>query len=113
MSDQITIECGTPSLERLPQSLFKLPAIGSADSRSRAVFQDHFEFAMRDWLQVQDAFDVDDRRTMDAHKANRIEPLGEFVQRGTIQQFLASDVQVRVHACRFNPIDVGYAYKAG
>ena len=44
-------------LERLPQSLFQLRAIGSADSRSRTVFQDHFKFAMGDRLPVLDAFD--------------------------------------------------------
>src|SRR6266700_8345680 len=81
-------------LQRLTQSLFQLPAIGSADSRSRTVFQDHFKFAMGDRLQVQDAFDIDDSRTMDADKTNGIEPLGKLVQRGTVQQFLCSAVSL-------------------
>jgi hypothetical protein len=37
---------------------------------------------MRDRLQVQNAFDIDDSRTMDADKTNGIEPLGQLVQRG-------------------------------
>ena len=73
-------------LQRLPQSLFQLPAIGSADSRPRTVFQDHFKFAMGDRLQAQDAFDIDDSRTMDADKTKRIEPLGKLAQRGLIEQ---------------------------
>src|SRR5215469_7576620 len=63
-------------LQRLTQSLFQLRAIGSADSRPRTVFEDHFEFAVGDWFQAQDAFDVDDCRTMDADKTYGIEALG-------------------------------------
>src|SRR5690348_13284973 len=59
-------------LQRLTQSLFQLPAIRSADSRPRTVLQDHFKFAMGNRLQMQDAFDIDDRRAMDADKTNRI-----------------------------------------
>jgi hypothetical protein len=40
-------------LELLPQSLFKLRAIGSANSRYRTVFQDHVKFAMGDRLEAQ------------------------------------------------------------
>jgi hypothetical protein len=36
---------------------------------------------MGDRLQVQDAFDIDDSRAMDADKTNGIEPLGKLVQR--------------------------------
>src|SRR5262249_58585875 len=75
---------GMPPLQRLTQSLFQLPAIGSADSRSRTVFQDRFKFAMRDRLQVQDAFDIDDSRTMDADKTNGIEPGSKLAQRGPV-----------------------------
>src|SRR4051812_39547446 len=89
------------TLQRLTQSLFQLPAIGSADSRSRTVFQNHLKFAMGDRLQVQDAFDVNDSRTMDADKTNRIEPLGKVVQRRPVQQFLSSDVQVRINSGSF------------
>jgi hypothetical protein len=46
---------------------------------------------------MQDAFDIDDSRTMNADKANGIEPLGKLVQRGTVQHFLSSDVQVRIN----------------
>src|ERR1700722_8342982 len=99
-------------LERLPQSLFKLRAIGSADSRSRTVFQDHVKFAMGDRLEAQDAFDIDDGRAMDADKANRIEPLGKLVQRGPVQQLLSPNVQVRINACSFDPVDIGHSYEA-
>src|SRR5215475_3569473 len=99
-------------LERLTQSLFQLPAIGSADSRSRTVFQDHFKFAVGDRLQSKDAFDIDDCRTMDADKTNRIKPLGKLVQRGAVQEFLSSHVQVRVDAGSFDPVDIGDAYEA-
>src|SRR6476469_8983267 len=100
-------------LQRLTQSLFQFPAIGSADSRSRTVFQDHFKFAMGDRLQVQDAFDIDDSRTMDADKTDRIEPPGKLVQCGPVQQFLSSDVQVRINSGSFNPVDIGHPYEAG
>lgn len=100
-------------LQRLPQSLFQLSAIGSADFRSRAVFQDDFKFAMRDRLQMQDAFDVHDRRTMDADETSGIEPLGKLVQRGPVQDLLASDVEVRINPGRFDPIDLGHGYEAG
>ena len=52
---------------------------------------------MRDRLQVQDAFDIDDRRTMDADKTNGIEPLGKLVQRRPIQHFLSADVIASGH----------------
>src|SRR5215831_12763703 len=94
-------------LQRLTQSLFQLLAVGSADSRSRTVFQDHFKFAMGDRLQAQDAFDIDDSRTMDTHKTNGIEPLGKLVERSPVQQFLSSDVQVRVNPGSFDPVDIG------
>ena len=68
---------------------------------------------MGDWLQVQDAFDIDDSRTMDADKANGIEPLGKLVQRGPLQQLLSSDVQVRINAGSFDPVDIGHSYEAG
>src|SRR3954463_451948 len=100
-------------LERLTQSLFQLTAIGSADSRSRTVFQDHFKFAMGDRLQVQDAFDIDDSRTMDADKTNGIEPLGKLVERGPVQQLLSSDVQVRINPGSLDPVDIGHPYEAG
>src|SRR5262249_21069762 len=100
-------------LQRLTQSLFQLPAIGSADSRSRTVFQDHFKFAMADRLQAKDAFDIDDSRRMDADKTNGIEPLGELVQRGPVQQFLSSDVQVRINPGSFDPVDISHPYEAG
>src|SRR5439155_15991580 len=74
-------------LQRLTQSLFQLPAIGSTDSRPRPVFQDYFKLAMGNWLQAHDAFNIDDCRTMDPHKTNRVQSLGELVQRGTVQQF--------------------------
>src|SRR5215467_945181 len=100
-------------LQRLTQSLFQLPAIGSADSGSRTVFQDHFKFAMGDRLQAQDAFYIDDSRTMDAHKTNGIEPFGKFAQRGPVQQLLPSDVQVRINTSSFDPVDIGHPYEAG
>ena len=75
--------------------------------------QDHFKFAMGDRLQAQDAFDIDDSRTMDAHKTNGIEPLGKLVQRGPVQQLLSSDVQVRINAGSFDPVDIGHPYEAG
>src|SRR6266567_7114600 len=100
-------------LQRLTQSLFQLAAIGSADSRSRTVFQDHFKFAMGDGLQAQNAFDIDDSRTMDADKTNGIEPLGKLVQRGPVQKLLSSDVQVRINASSFDPVDIGHPYEAG
>src|SRR5262249_31513972 len=100
-------------LQRLTQSLLQLPAIGSADSRSRTVFQDHCKFAMGDRLQAQDAFDIDDSRTMDADKAKGIEPLGKLVQRGPVQQVLSSNVQVHINASRFDPVDIGHPYEAG
>src|SRR5215472_9011348 len=91
---------------------FQLVAIGSADFRSRTVFQDHFKFAMGDWLQAQDAFDIDDSRTMDADKTNGIEPPGKLMQRGSVQQLLSSDVQVRIDAGSFDPIDISHPYEA-
>ena len=100
-------------LQRLTQSLFQLRAIGSADSRSRTVFQDHLKFAMGDRLQVQDAFDIDDSLAMNADKTDRIEPLGKIVQRGPVQQFLSSDVQVRINPGSFDPVDIGHPYEAG
>src|SRR5215469_15760363 len=99
-------------LQRLTQSLFQLPAIGSADSRSRTVFQDHFEFAMGDRLEAQNAFDIDDSGTMDANKTDGIEPFGKLIQRGPVQQLLSSDVQVRVNAGSFDPVDIRHAYEA-
>jgi len=48
--DFFTAEC-LSGLQRLAQSLFQLPAIGSADSRSRPVLQDRFKFSMGDRLQ--------------------------------------------------------------
>src|SRR5215469_13441868 len=116
-SQQTTLYSPVPQsrsgLQRLPQSLFQLPAIGSADSRSRTVFQDHFKFAMGDRLQAQDAFDIDNSRTMDADKTNGIEPLGKLVQRGPVQQLFSSYVQVRINAGSFDPVDIGHSYKAG
>src|SRR5882724_5839886 len=100
-------------LQRLTQSLFQQPAIGSTDFRSRTVFQDHFKFAMGDRLQVQDTFDIDDSRTMDPDKTNGIESPGKLVQRGPVQQFLSSDVQVRINAGGFDPVDIGHPYEAG
>src|ERR1700687_4963497 len=100
-------------LQRLTQSFFQLRAIGSADSRSRTVFQDHFKFAMGDRLQAQNAFDIDDSRTMDADKTNGIEAFGKLAQRGPVQQLLSSDVQVRINAGSFEPIDIGHPYEAG
>ena|SRR6516164_3543204 len=109
----LSLQSGTRSgLQRLTQSLFQLLAIGSADFRSRTVFQDHFKFAMGDRLQAQDAFDIDDSRTMDAHKTNGIEPPGKLMQRGPVQQLLSSDVQVRINAGSFDPIDIIHSYEA-
>ncbi len=68
---------------------------------------------MGDRLQVQDAFDIDDSRTMDADKSNGIEPLGKLVQRGLVQQFLSSDVQVGINSGSFDPVDIGHPYEAG
>ena len=84
----ISANCAKKKLQRLPQSLFQLRAIGSADFRSRTVFQDHFEFAMRDWLEAQDAFDIDNSRAMDADKTNWVEFLSKLIQRGPVQQLL-------------------------
>src|SRR5215472_5617930 len=100
-------------LQRLAQSLFQLPAIGSADSRPRTVFQNHLIFAMGDRLQAQDAFDIDDSRPMDADKSNGIEPRGKCVQGSPIQQLLSCDMQVRIDACTFDPVDIGDPYQAG
>src|SRR5262249_60290080 len=94
-------------LQRLTQSLFQLAAIGSADSRSRTVFQDRFKFAMGDRLQAQDAFDIDDSRTMDADKVNGIEPLGKLVQRGPVQQLRSSDVQADTDPTTFQRGHIG------
>ena len=94
----LSAQSGTGNgLQRLTQSLFELATIGSADSRSRTVLQDHFKLAMRDRLQPQDALDIDNSRTMDADKPNGIEPVCKLVQRDPVQQFLPSDVQVRVN----------------
>jgi hypothetical protein len=68
---------------------------------------------MGDRLQVQDAFDIDDSRTMDADKTDGIEPLGKLAQRGPVQQFLSSDVQVCINPCSFDPVNIGHPYEAG
>src|SRR6266481_5284540 len=113
VADQPSTMLGPRSgLQRLTQSLFQVPAIGAADSRSRTVFQDHFKFAMGDGLQAQNAFDIDNSRTRDADKTDGIEPLGKLVQRGPVQQFLSSDVQVRINAGSFDPVDIGHPYEA-
>ena len=62
---------------------------------------------------MQDVFDVDDSRTMDADKTNWIELAGKLVQRGPVQQFLSSDVQVRINPDSFDPVDICHPYEAG
>jgi hypothetical protein len=51
----------TVGLKRLTESFLKLRSIGAADTGAGAVFQHRFKFAVRDWFQLQNALDVDER----------------------------------------------------
>jgi len=62
---------------------------------------------------MQDTFDIDDSRAMDADKTNGVEPPGKLVQRRPVPHLLSADVQVRVDAGGFDPVDIGHADEAG
>ena len=64
-------------------------------------------------LQVEDALDIDDCRTMDTDKADRCEPLGKLLQRGPVQHFRSADVQARVNSGGFNPVDINHTDERG
>jgi hypothetical protein len=54
------------------QSLLQLGTIGSADPRPRSTLQNRFELPVRDGLELQDSFAIDDGRPMDANEAHRV-----------------------------------------
>src|SRR5215467_4058133 len=96
----------------LAQSMLELRAVGSADPRAVAVLQDHFELAVRDGLKLDDAVDVDDRRSMNSDKAHWIELVGKVVKRGPVEQLLPGDVQIGINTGALDPVDVGHTDKA-
>src|ERR1700676_3644749 len=98
--------------QRLAEPLLQLRAVGAADTRSRAVAQDNVELAMRDRLQLHDALDVHDGRAVHAHETARIEAVGKVVERGAVEEFLARNVKVHIHARGFDPVDIDHANEA-
>ena len=67
-------------LQRLAQSYLQLGAIRSANPRLTAIFQDEFELAVRDGLELKYAVDIDDRRSMNADETHGVEAICEFIQ---------------------------------
>src|SRR5580765_1940049 len=102
----------TARLQRLPQSLLQLRAVGSTDARPRTVFQDYFKLAMRDRLQLKDAFNVYNGRSMYANESHRVELIHQFVKRGAVQQFPSGNMKIYIYTSGFDPVDVYNADEA-
>src|SRR5262249_3653371 len=92
--------------------MLEVCAVGSADPRAVAVLQDHFELAVRDGLKLDDAVDVDDRRSMNSDKAHWIDLIGKLVKGSPVEQLLPGDVQIDKNAGALDPVDVGHTDKA-
>ncbi len=93
-------------LERLPQPLLQKRPISPAHARPRAVLNHRFELSVRHRLQLNDAFNIHQRRPMHAHEPARVEPFRQIVQGGAVQQFFTPHVQSDIDARRLDPVDV-------
>jgi len=50
----------------------------------------------------------------DARGQNESDPAGRYsFNAGPIQQFFPLDMQIRIHAGCFDPVDIGHPYEAG
>src|SRR6266480_1966527 len=91
---------------RPAQQLVELVTMRPAQRQPRAVAQDDGIFTVKQGLEFFDAFDVDDRRTADAHEFI----CGKFaLQRGhrlAVQMGLVSDVEFHVIVCGFDPVNL-------
>src|SRR5580693_291395 len=74
-------------LKGLPEPFFELHTVGPADAGSRSILQHCFKFAVRDRLKLENALNIDERRTVDPDKPARVELLGKIIECRTIEQF--------------------------
>src|SRR5690242_11325743 len=74
---------------------------------ARAIAHDQHIIALEPRLHLADVRAIDDRRSMHAQKASRVEAALQVGDRFTYEERLRAEVQTSVFAHRFDPLDLG------
>src|ERR1700733_5942092 len=80
-------------------------AVATAAREFSPVFQHHHIFAVVDWNQFLNLADIYDRRTVNADKVVRIQPLGHAADRFAEEIRFLADVQAYIVGRGLDPLD--------
>src|SRR5215207_10071456 len=92
--------------ERLAQAGLELMAKAAAELEARVVLEDDDVVAVRMRVQLFDALDVDEARTVDAYETVGVELRLQLRERGAVQVLAPASVKLHVDACRLDPVHV-------
>src|SRR5437870_12166039 len=81
-------------------------AVAAGQAESRAALEDHDRVAMKPWLHFADAVQIDERRSADASKPLRIEPLLERAEGGAEHVGRSAHAEADIVRRRLEPLDV-------
>src|SRR5207247_10768458 len=86
-------------------------AVAAGQAESGAALENHDRVAVKPWLHFADAVQIDERRSADASKPLRIEPLLERAEGGAEHVGRSAHVESDIVLRCLDPLDVTYPHE--